>query len=123
MHRFLDRHHYGTPYVFVHPYKQQAVKQIIDSLPDWVEMAIVFGSAVQNYCTPESDIDLCIIGLPPNPNNYGIATYGESCDILQYDTKYLLTEQLHANRFSVERNIYEKGIVLYAREHQSAQTS
>ena len=30
--KFIDKHGYGGPYVYIHPYKQQSVKQIVEYL-------------------------------------------------------------------------------------------
>ena len=46
----------------VSPYRINDVKAILEIVPNSVEELWVFGSSVTEYCKPESDLDICIIG-------------------------------------------------------------
>ena len=60
--RFIDKYGYGGPYVYIHPYKQQSVKQIVDNVFPEISQVIIFGSATSMACKPSSDVDVCVIG-------------------------------------------------------------
>lgn len=46
----------------VSPYRINDLKAVLKKVPDSVEEVWVFGSSVTEYCKPESDLDICIIG-------------------------------------------------------------
>jgi len=123
MYKFIDKHGYGKPYTYVHPYKQQAVKQFVNILPEWVEMVILFGSAVQTYCKPTSDIDVCIIGTPPNKGNYDIDIHEQTIDFLQYNTKENFLAAVENNPYGAAAEAYLKGVVVYAKQNRLSKTS
>lgn len=78
----------------IHPIKRNKIQKLCEYLSQYsfVEKAIVFGSSIAEYCTEESDIDLCLKIRQGRNNRQYIRMYGEIplvlddlCDILIYD--------------------------------------
>lgn len=115
MHKFIDKYNYGEPYIYVHPYKQKEAKELVNALPPWVDMVILFGSSVQTCCKPSSDMDICIIGKPPTKHAKYISVGELPLDILHYDTKADFLNNMRLNPHSATADAYEKGVVIYAK--------
>ena len=60
---FKDINNLGYPYYHVHPYKQQAVKTLVERIPETVSQVIIFGSSVTTAHFWWNDLDVCIIGI------------------------------------------------------------
>ena len=107
----------GGAYKHIHPFKQAVVAHFIKSLPDWVDYVIVFGSATMPFCREDSDIDICIIGdYPEDLSNFTDSRMpGESYDFLFYKSPEQLLAKAELSIQNVERDIYEKGVVVYAK--------
>ena len=82
--KFIDKHGYGGPYVYIHPYKQKAVKQIVDNIFPGVSQLIIFGSATSTACKPSSDIDVCVIGEFDTEQVAKLRQAGDVLDILHF---------------------------------------
>ena len=59
---FNDVDYLGYPYYHIHPYKQEAVKHMVEAKPGWVDHIIIFGSAVKQGHFYEKDLDVCLVG-------------------------------------------------------------
>ena len=60
LHNF-GRYSPNDPLRYIHPYKTDALKKILENIPDWVEFIVIYGSSVSDYQTEESDLDLAVI--------------------------------------------------------------
>jgi predicted nucleotidyltransferase len=117
MYKFEDKYEYGGPFVYVNPYKQKAVKHLVDNLDDEVEYVIIFGSATHITCRRDSDIDVCVVGVKTGEfNSRSLRLDGESYDFLTYPSTDALLEEAGASCQNVAKTIYEEGVVVYARE-------
>jgi len=107
MYRFFDKHNYREPYIYIHPYKQQIVKQVVENVFDEIDYVIVFGSAVTTACKPYSDLDICVIGEFDEEKLRALRIKGEDMDILHFsEVKDLLEDKILAREV-------EKGVVVY----------
>ena len=91
---------------YIHPWKQPAVKRIIDSVKDIEDLKciVVFGSALERRCRQDSDIDIVIFG---DSERKAIFPLDIDVDVLYEDT---------IDRGSVLwKEIYDKGVVVYAK--------
>jgi predicted nucleotidyltransferase len=117
MYKFNDRYEYGGPFVYIHPYKQRAVKYLVENVDDTVQYVIVFGSAAHPSCARDSDIDVCIIGVNSEEfNSRNLRLAGESYDFMTYPSTDALLEEAGLSCQNVAKTIYEEGVVVYARE-------
>jgi predicted nucleotidyltransferase len=116
MWKYKDQFVFGHPYIFIHPFKQQAVKHLVDNIPAWVDYAIVFGSAIMPYCRHESDIDIALIGnLSGETNLDNLRIDNQSYDFLKYKSVNELKQKATTSRQNVEKDIYERGVVVFER--------
>ena len=46
----------------ISPYRVEDLKKVLAKVTDSVEEIWVFGSTVTEYCRPQSDLDICIVG-------------------------------------------------------------
>lgn len=114
MYKFIDKYGYGEPYIYIHPHKQQIVKQIVDAIPNWVDYLIVFGSAVNATCKQTSDVDLCVIGQRKDSDN--VEDFDNlHVDIITHNTVTSFKDSISKNPYSASSDAYNKGVVVYAR--------
>ena len=59
---FKDIHGYGYPYYHIHPYKQEAVKHLVDNVYEGIDYVFIFGSSVFAGHFYKSDLDVCLVG-------------------------------------------------------------
>ena len=122
MFRFKDVFGLGEPFTFIHPYKQKAVKHLVDNRPSWVTSIIIFGSAVGTWHFYEKDLDVCLIGKDPQCTETRDYIYQRAMklpnveyDFLIYDT----LEDLLASKDdigSVQYHIHKEGVVVFAKD-------
>jgi len=105
--RFIDKYNYGEPYVYIHPYKQQVVKAIVDNIFPEISQLIVFGSSTTTACKPYSDVDVCVIGDFDDAQISRLRVKGESIDILHFRS----VEQLLQDSCLI--NEVKKGVRMY----------
>ena len=112
---FKDIHGYGYPYPHVHPYKQEAVKYLVDNKPDWITHIIVFGSSVRKSHLWTSDLDICVLGgdFRTTEELVNIRLKEIKYDFLCYSDKGLLFNLIKIG--SVEKYITEEGVMVYER--------
>lgn len=96
----------------IHPIKREKVKKACQYVKEYpfIKKMIIFGSAITDYCTNESDIDICLMIDKNKKQKDYIRMYGELplyiddlCDILIYD-------KLNKDW---QKQIDEKGVVVY----------
>ena len=114
VYKFIDKYNYGAPYYYVHPYKQHAVKHLVDNVDDWVDVVIIFGSSVTHAHHYESDLDVCIIGIPDEEfSSQKLRLRGEPYDFILVDSAMILRQKSDEDFNSVYRDIMEEGVVVY----------
>jgi predicted nucleotidyltransferase len=50
-----------SPLDYIHPYRKADVAKILASVPESVEMLIVYGSSLGDYLYDDSDLDLAVV--------------------------------------------------------------
>ncbi|MCL2378159.1 MAG: nucleotidyltransferase domain-containing protein [Defluviitaleaceae bacterium] len=120
MYKFLDKHNLGKPFYYIHPYKQLAVKHLVDNVEDWVEGVIIFGSSVTYAHHYDSDLDVCIIGTPKKEfSSRNLRLKGEPYDFILVDSAKLLKQKSDEDFSCVYRDIMEEGVVVYDKKNNS----
>jgi len=110
---------YPEPFSLIHPLK---VKHVIElaggAMPAHIDCIFLFGSSLDLTCSPMGDIDLYVISSDCKKS---YAYLYERCkalkikaDILVSDTITFMEESLDIN--SIERQVLEKGVVVYEKE-------
>jgi len=111
---FFDKHGYGVPYTYIHPFKQAAVKHVVDNITPEITHVIVFGSSTLPSCRSWSDVDICLVGnIDESFKLSNLRLKGESYDFLKYksmDELKLLSQRSIQN---IEKSILDKGVILY----------
>ena len=120
IYKFIDKYGYGRPYIYVHPFKQKQVKLLVDTVEPWVEYIILFGSVVNLTCKSTSDIDICVIGSPPNKNNYIIGDIEGEHDIILRSSLDEIKDRYKSGTLGAIKDIVEKGIIVYAKQKDVA---
>jgi len=90
--RFVDKYNYGSPYIYIHPYKQHVVKTIVDNTFPEISQIIVFGSSITTACKPYSDVDICVIGDFDDEHLSSLRVRGEAIDITHFKTVGMLLQ-------------------------------
>ena len=113
---FKDIDNLGYPFYHVHPYKQNAVKFLVDRIDEEIKQVLVFGSAVHTWHFYEKDLDLCFICpddyvIDRNKLRYkntelNILTYPSFVDLYKY------IDDINC----VRTNIVREGVLVYARK-------
>ena len=120
MYKFLDKHNLGSPIYYVHPYKQLAVKHLVNNVEDWVESVIIFGSSVTYAHHYDSDLDVCIIGTPAGEfSSCDLRLKGEAYDFIVVESPEVLKQRSDEDFCSVYRDIMEGGVVVYDKKNNS----
>ena len=115
MYKFYDKYNLGEPYVYIHPYRQEDVRRLVEQIPDWVQYLIVFGSSVRVYCKMTSDLDLCVIG-PGKFSEDFLSMFENGVDVIYYDSVCNYLGKVKQIPFSASGDSYRKGVVVYARQ-------
>ena len=116
--RFRDIHELGEPFCFVHPYKQKAVKYLVDRLPDSVSYAFVFGSAIQSGHFWWHDLDVCLVAgnLPDNfASPLKLKPREHSYDFVVYPSMEALRLE-YDDYTSVGYHVLREGLLVYERK-------
>ncbi len=116
MYKFRDIYNLGAPYIYIHPFKQLAVKKLAENAPEGLDYIIIFGSAVTPACWYGSDIDVCLIGKNIDGTQAdAMRSKGQTYDFLTYpDLENLIAISGH-DRFNVESDILRDGVIVYER--------
>ena len=121
---FMNKYGYGGRLIHVHPFKQKAVKHMIDNIFDWVDYAILFGSSVHPACHPASDIDVCLIGKSVGEfNSQKLRVPGQAYDFICCDTLPDLKAAADESINNIYRTILEKGVIVYDKHNNFASAS
>ena len=117
---FRDIHGYGYPYYHVHPYKQEAVKYLVDNSPSWIDYIIIFGSSVRLSHLWFKDLDVCLIGENPEGEDSlyryqrGMRVKGISYDFVDYGSLEEFCRK--ADKFAeLSWRILKEGVMVYER--------
>lgn len=96
----------------ISPYRTEDLKAVLSFIPESAEEIWVFGSTVTEYCRPQSDLDLCIIGhttMEEESRMYHAAKC--SVDIITETPEGF--ETARRIKGSVYNEVYEKGLLVY----------
>jgi predicted nucleotidyltransferase len=84
MYLFKDKYNLGKPYIYIHPYKQMIVRNVVEKVFSDITQLIVFGSSVSLTCKPYSDVDICVIGNFDGIRLGELRVKGEAIDFVHY---------------------------------------
>lgn len=109
---FEDKYKLGGNLKYVHPSKQEAVKEILEIIPDSLEELWLFGSSVTGSCKESSDIDLCLVGNTTHEEEKLIyMTPKCAVDIIRETPEGFLEEQ--SKKESIYKQVYDTGVLIY----------
>ena len=120
--KFKDIFNLGEPFTSIHPYKQKAVKHLVDNKPSWVTHIIIFGSAVGTWHFYEKDLDVCLIGKDPQKTDERDCNYQRVMKLPDVEYDFLVYDTFEdLNRFkddvgSVQYHISKEGVVVFAED-------
>ena len=109
---FKDVYNFGYPYYHVHPYKQKAVKYIVDNFKFTADYLIIFGSSVQTWHKWWKDLDICVISASKNSVEAISSGLEIKNDILWYESLAVLTD-VGDRKFGVRNQIIENGVMVH----------
>ena len=112
---FRDVYGLGYPYYHIHPYKQRAVKYIVDNKSSDLTHIIIFGSAIHASHMWWKDLDVCVCVK----DRFAFDPYPLMLDQISYDwVKVPSLEELlvaaSTSKSSVYGHIKEEGVLIYA---------
>ena len=114
---FRDIYNLGFPYYHIHPYKQKAVKYLVDNILNWVTQVIVFGSSISPCHFYEKDLDICLVGDRKNQDSYSkLKLSGHIYDFLwcpSFNDLLMKSE----NFDTVYMYIVKEGVLVYEQEN------
>lgn len=113
MYQFNDIYGYGKPIIFIHPFKQQVVKKLVEHICPAVTHVIIFGSATLPACRYDSDVDVCLIGDVENMDTSKLLMSGQAYDIVKYHSLTELRQKAESSFHNISKEIYTKGVVVY----------
>lgn len=109
---FEDKYNIGGNLKYVHPSKQEAVKDILEVIPESLEELWIFGSSVSDNCRSVSDIDICLVGNTSHEEEKLIyMTPKCAVDIIRETPEGFLEEQKYKG--SIYRQVYDTGVLIY----------
>lgn len=123
MFKFPDINGFGAPFTSIHPYKQKQIKHLIDNITPDIDYVIIFGSAVQHSCWIGSDIDVCLVGVGEYYPTRHLRQVGQAYDFLFYPDIDTLRKLAENEYLSIEKEIWEKGVLVYDKSCKLVKTS
>jgi len=109
---FNDNFNIGGNIKYVHPSKQEAIKKILEVIPETLEELWLFGSAVTEGCKPTSDIDICLVGNTTHDEEKLIyMTPKCAVDIIKETPEGFLEEQSYKG--SIYKQVQDTGVLIY----------
>ena len=102
----------NAPAKKIHPSKVDDVMAVLSKVTDNVEEVWVFGSSVTEFCRPQSDLDICIIGhtsIQEESAMYKAANC--AVDIITETPEGF--EKAKLVKGSVYKEVFEKGLLVY----------
>lgn len=99
----------------VSEFKRDDLNKIIAVLPDSVDELWVFGSSITQYCRPDSDLDICIIGnhITKEDRKTLIHAARHAVDLIDVTHDEFASALADIN--SIYHEIYSKGLLIYKR--------
>ena len=96
----------------IHPYRINDVKAVLSKVTDSIDEIWVFGSSVTDFCRPDSDLDVCIIGHTSIKEESEIYKSAQcAVDIITETPEGFETaRQING---SVYKEVFDKGILVY----------
>lgn len=96
----------------IHPLRADDVKAVLAKVTENVEEIWVFGSSVTEYCRPQSDLDICIIGHTSMKEEAAIYSSAKcAVDIITETPEGFEKEK--CKKGSVYKEVFEKGVLVY----------
>jgi predicted nucleotidyltransferase len=107
-----------NPLNYIHPYKSRWLEELLNQIPETVDMVIVYGSSCQDYQREDSDLDLAVI---PYDSDFKLDKTAKKMalpfevDIMMFRSLDDLVEQAN-DLFPTAVDILNEGILVYCRD-------
>ncbi|HVI39628.1 MAG TPA: nucleotidyltransferase domain-containing protein [Anaerovoracaceae bacterium] len=109
---FEDQFNIGGNLKYVHPSKQEAVKEILKVIPESLEELWLFGSSISGSCKETSDIDICLVGNTTHDEEKLIYMAPKcAVDIIKETPEGFLEEQTYKG--SIYKQVQDTGVLIY----------
>lgn len=96
----------------ISPYRVEDLKKVLAKVTDSVEEIWVFGSTVTEYCRPQSDLDICIVGYTSIEEESAMYKAADcAVDIITETPEGFLEAQKVPG--SVYKDVVDKGMLVY----------
>ena len=94
-------------------FKQDDLQKVLDVIPDSVDELWVFGSAVTEYCRPDSDLDVCAVGDMISKEDRKVLAHAprNAMDLLTVSHEEFAKESSEPG--SVFYDVKTKGLLIY----------
>lgn len=94
-------------------YKKDDLSKVLEALPDSVDELWVFGSATTEFCRPDSDLDVCIVGNNISKEDRKVISHAprRGMDLIDVDTETFEREKSENN--TIYKEIFDKGLLIY----------
>ncbi len=94
-------------------FKQEDLRKVLDVLPDSVDELWVFGSAVTQYCRPDSDLDVCVIGDSITKEDRKTLAHAPRYGMDLINTTHPEFDRESLEKGSIFNEIKNKGLLVY----------
>lgn len=96
----------------ISPYRVEDLKKVLSKVTDSVEEVWVFGSTVTEYCRPQSDLDICVVGHTSIEEESAMYKAADcAVDIITETPEGFLESQKIPG--SIYKEVVDKGILVY----------
>ena len=102
-------------YERVSEYKRDDLDKVLGVLPESVDELWVFGSSVTEFCRPDSDLDVCIVGDNISKEDRRTLAHAPRYGMDLLDISHDDFERESKEKGSVYNEIKSKGLLIYKR--------
>ena len=97
----------------VSEYKREDLEKVLEVLPESIDELWVFGSAITEYCRPDSDLDVCIVGYNISKEDRRTLAHAPRYGMDLLDINHADFEKESKEKGSIYNEIKTKGLLIY----------
>ena len=94
-------------------YKREDLEKVLEVLPESIDELWVFGSAVTEFCRPDSDLDVCIVGDNITKEDRRTLAHAPRYGMDLLDISHVDFEKESKEKGSIYNEIKTKGLLIY----------